>query len=464
MKKQLIYLLLLLIWNPLQAAEKPNIIIIFTDDQGYADLSCFGGEHVSTPHIDKLASEGNRLTSFYVASPLCTPSRAALMTGSYPKRIDMGTGSNFAVLLAGDKKGLNPKEVTIAEILKEQGYATGMFGKWHLGDQPEFLPTRQGFDEFYGIPYSHDIHPYHPRQKRFNFPPLPFLDNEKVIEEDPDADYLTKRFTDKAVQFIEKNKDKPFFLYLPHPLPHGPLHVSPEMMKSVDPKIKAELEKEKASGRINYKLRKKLFRQTISDIDNSVKAIVDTLKKNGLDEKTMIIFTSDNGPANGKATPLRGKKGQTWEGGQRVPAFVRWPGKIPSGQVCDEILTSMDLLPTITRLAGAKLPENKIDGKDIIEVLKGKASSPHKYFYYYSHSTVHLDAVRGGKWKLFMKDLKPTVLYNLESDISEKTNVLENHPEIVSTLLNVAKEFEKEISANTRPAAFVQNPKPLKKE
>ena len=454
-------LLLLFCVGCTSVPEKPNFIIIFTDDQGYADLSCFGGDHVSTPHIDKLASEGNRLTSFYVASPLCTPSRAALMTGSYPKRIDMGTGSNFAVLLAGDKKGLNPKEVTIAEVLKEQGYATGIFGKWHLGDQPEFLPTRQGFDEFFGIPYSHDIHPYHPRQKHFNFPSLPFLDGEKVIEMDPNADYLTKRFTDRAVQFIEKNKDKPFFIYLPHPIPHKPLHITPESMKTVSPEIKAGLMEEAKTGKINYKLRDKLFRQAITEIDNSVKAIADSLKKNGLDENTIIVFATDNGPAVGKATPLRGKKGSTYEGGLRVPAFVRWPGQIPASSESKEILTTMDLLPTFAKLAGAKLPENKIDGKDVIDVFKGKSKSPHKYFYYYAPRSVSLVAIREGKWKLRMKDFKATELYDLDSDISESKNIIKDHPEIVARLLKAAKEFDEEVSANARPAAFVDKPIPL---
>ena len=460
---KLLFILFAFVYS-LSAVEKPNFIIIFTDDQGYADLSCFGGKHVSTPHIDKLASEGVRLTDFYVAASVCTPSRAALMTGSYPKRIDMGTGSNFAVLLAGDKKGLNPKEVTIAEILKEQGYSTALIGKWHLGDQPEFLPTRQGFDEFYGIPYSHDIHPYHPGQKRYNFPPLPFLDGEEVIEMDPNADYLTKRFNDKAVEFIEKNKDKPFFLYLPHPIPHRPLHITPETMKTVSQEVRDGLMKEAETGTINYNLRNKLFTQAITEIDNSVKTIVDTLKKNGLDEKTIIIFTTDNGPAVGKATPLKGKKGQRWEGGQRVPAFVRWPGNIPSGQVCNEVLSTMDILPTFTNLAGGKLPENKIDGKDIIQVLKGKAKSPHKHFYYYSVGKVHLDAIRGGEWKLRMKNLKATALSNLKTDISEKKNILKDHPEVVSSLLKAAKDFEKEISANIRPAAFVEKAVALKKK
>jgi len=452
-------LLLLFCVGCTTVTEKPNFIIIFTDDQGYADLSCFGGDHVRTPHIDKLAAEGNRLTSFYVAAPVCTPSRAALMTGCYPRRIDMDTGSNFAVLLAGDKKGLNPKEVTIAEVLKEQGYATALIGKWHLGDQAEFLPTRQGFDEFYGIPYSHDIHPFHPNQKRFKFPPLPFLDGEKVIEMDPNADYLTKRFTDRAVKFIEKNKEKPFFLYLPHPIPHKPLHITPETMKTVSPEIKAGLMKEAETGKINYVLRNKLFKEAITEIDNSVKTIVDTLKKNGLDENTMIVFSTDNGPAVGKATPLKGKKGSTFEGGMRVPTFVRWPKGIPSGQTCNELLTAMDLLPTITKLAGGKLPDNKLDGKDVIEVLKGKAKSPHQYFFY--HKVTNLEAVRSGNWKLRISKLKPTALYNLEKDISENVNVIKDHPEVAARLLKAAKEFDTKMNVNVRPAAFVQNPKPL---
>ncbi|MCB1123941.1 MAG: sulfatase-like hydrolase/transferase, partial [Verrucomicrobiae bacterium] len=205
----------------------PNFVIIFTDDQGYGDLSCFGGDHVSTPNIDRMASEGMKLTQFYVAAPLCTPSRAALMTGCYPRRIDMAYGTDFVVLLAGDGKGLNPEEITLAEILKDAGYRTGIFGKWHLGDQPQWLPTRQGFEEYFGLPYSHDIHPYHPRQDHFQFPPLPMLEGETVIEMDPDANYLTRRITEHAVRFIQKHANEPFFLYVPHAIPHKPLYVSP---------------------------------------------------------------------------------------------------------------------------------------------------------------------------------------------------------------------------------------------
>ena len=324
------------------SAEKPNFVVIFTDDQGYGDLSCFGGEHVDTPRIDQMAAEGARLTNFYVAAPVCTPSRAALMTGCYPKRVDMATGSNFGVLLAGDTKGLNPDEITIAEVLKSVGYKTGIFGKWHLGDQPEFLPTKQGFDEYFGIPFSHDIHPFHPRQDHFNFPPLALLENETVIEMDPNADFLTKRITEHAVTFIEKHKDEPFFLYIPHPIPHKPLHVSPPFMSGVAPEIINKLSAE--DGTVDYKTRDRLFRQAIAEIDWSVGQILDALKSRDIDENTLVLFTSDNGPAVGSAGPLRGRKGSTFEGGMREATVVRWPGKIPSGQTNNELMTTMDLL------------------------------------------------------------------------------------------------------------------------
>ncbi|EMI42025.1 sulfatase [Rhodopirellula sp. SWK7] len=446
--------------------ERPNIVLIFTDDQGYADLSCFGGTHVHTPRIDQMALEGTRLTSFYMGAPLCTPSRAALMTGCYPRRIDMAYGSDFAVLLAGDTKGLNPAEITIAEVLKDAGYATGMFGKWHLGDQPEFLPTRQGFDEFFGLPYSHDIHPQHPRQSHFGFPPLPLLEGESVIELDPNADLFTKRFTERSVRFIEDHKDEPFFLYVPHPLPHVPLHVSPSTMDEVPGALKAKLAKEGNS--VNYSLRRSLFRNVINEIDWSVGQILDTLKSNGLDERTLVIFTTDNGPATGKADPLRGKKGSTFEGGPRVPAIVRWPGQIPAGVDNDEVMTAMDLLPTFAKLAGTNAPSDRIiDGKDIWPVLTQNAPSPHEAIFIYRDND--LRAVRSGKWKLHLappannanKAAKPA-LYDLDSDIGEKKNVFAAHPEIVARLQTYAQAFQRDVSLNNRPAAFVDSPEPLR--
>lgn len=456
---------------PVVSSSNPNFVVIFTDDQGYADLSCFGGMHVKTPRIDKMASEGARLTSFYVAAPVCTPSRAALMTGCYPKRIDMATGSNFGVLLAGDKKGLNPKEMTIAEVLKTAGYKTGMFGKWHLGDQPAFLPTRQGFDEYFGIPYSHDIHPFHPNQKKYQFPPLPLLDGETVIEMEPDADYLTRRITERSISFIEANKDGPFFLYIPHPIPHRPLHASPPFMKDVPEPLKVKLSEENKS--IDYPTRDKILRQAISEIDWSVGQILDALKKNGLDENTLVIFTSDNGPSiSGKATPLSGKKGSTFEGGMREPTVIRWPGRIPAGTVNDELMTTMDLLPTFAKLAGAEIPSDRVlDGKDIWPVLTGNGKSPHEAFFYHRGNT--LEAVRSGKWKLRIgrpsggKNGKTRqaldALYDLVNDIGETRNVLKDNPTIATRLRALIAAFEKDLAQNSRPAAFVDNPKPLSK-
>ncbi|WP_372846960.1 sulfatase [Pontiella sp.] len=439
---------------------KPNLVIIFTDDQGYADLSCFGGDHVYTPNIDRMAKEGTRLTGFYVAAPLCTPSRAALMTGCYPARIDMDVpssivvdlpnvpkGRRFPVCLASDAKGLNPNELTIAEVAQSAGYKTGMFGKWHLGDQPEFLPTRQGFEEFFGLPYSHDICPTHPRQKVFKFPPLPLLEGEKVIELDPDPDYLTRRFTERAVDFIRRNRDESFFLYLAHALPHGPLAASPEIKKEFAAKMPK-----------NLKGKKQLYSTAIHELDWSVGEILKTLKEQGLDENTIVLFTSDNGPAGsvGSAKPLSGGKGKTLEGGQRVPAVIRWPQVIPAGLETDALLTAMDVLPTFAKLCGASLPDDLvIDGKDMMPTLVEGAGSPHEYFFY-AHWGI-LEGVRWKSWKLRVVDGKEA-LYNLDEDIGEKENVAADHPEIVQQLKSAMQGFEKEMEANVRPAGAVQNP------
>jgi arylsulfatase A-like enzyme len=463
--------------NERQPAGRPNFVIIFTDDQGYGDLSCFGAQHVSTPNIDRLAREGARLTSFYVAAPLCSPSRAALMTGCYPKRVSMAYGSTFVVLLAGDPKGLHPDEVTIAEVLKTRGYATGCFGKWHLGDQPPFLPTEQGFDEYFGIPYSHDIHPYHPNQKHFKFPPLPLLDDRQVIETDPDADQFTRRITERAVSFIEKHQGEPFFLYVPHPIPHRPLHVSPRFAVGLPADVVARLAEE--GDGVDYPTRDKLFPQAIAEIDWSVGRIVETLKKHGLEENTLLIFTSDNGPAVGSAGGLRGRKGSAYEGGMREPTVAWWPGRIPAGYQCDELLTAMDLMPTFARLAGADVPADRvIDGKDVWPVLSRQpgAVSPHEAFFY--HQGNQLRAVRSGPWKLFppgknarnrgASDKAPQAeLYDLQNDVGEKVNVAGDHPDVVARLLKLFEAFEEELGAgdalskNCRPAGHVDDPTPL---
>jgi len=430
----------------------PNFVVIFTDDQGYNDLGCFGGNHVSTPNIDKMAAEGMKLTSFYVAAPLSSPSRAALMTGSYPKRIGLASGSRYIVLLSEDNWGLNPSEFTIAEILKERGYATGIFGKWHLGDRPMFLPTRHGFDEYFGIPYSHDIHPYHPRQEYFRFPPLPLYEGETMIERDPDADYLTQRLTEKAVNFIDSHRNEPFFLYIPHPLPHAPLHVSPDFMETVPDSIRILLTEE--TNTIDYHTRRQLFPQAIAEIDWSVGEIMKALKRNGLDNRTLVLFTTDNGSAIGSAEPLRGRKGSTYEGGMRVPAIVRWPGKIAEGEVCDELLTSMDVLPTLAFLAEADLPNDRIiDGKNIWPVLSGEAGAvtPHDRFFY--HRGNDLIAVRSGKWKLHRLRENEFELYNLDEDIAETLDLADSQPDLVRNLNRMMDEFnlEMEDSLKTRP-------------
>ncbi|MDQ8180270.1 sulfatase [Pelagicoccus sp. SDUM812005] len=455
-------------WAAGSGKAQPNFIVILTDDQGYGDLGCFGGDHVKTPRIDKMATEGVMLTSFYMAGSVCTPSRSALMTGSYPKRIGLADG----VFLAGDERGLSPEELTIAEILKSAGYRTGIFGKWHLGDQPEFLPTRQGFDAFFGLPYSHDIHPYH-MNKRHNFPLLPLLEGEEVIEEEPDADYLTKRITERAVDFIERHKDEPFFLYVPHPLPHRPIHMSPPFMETAPEEIKAKLEEEQG---IDYLTRDKLYHHAISEIDWSVGQILDALVANGIDENTLVIFTSDNGPSVGSTGSLTGGKGSSYEGGQRVPTVIRWPGAIPAGGKNDTLMSAMDLLPTFAKLAGVEVPSDRaIDGRDVWAALTEGVETPHEAFFYYKGS--RLEAVRSGPWKLHLgrpgKSSKGAerrgkgssspiaALYHLDTDAGEQVNVLNDYPEVAERLRAYAKAFEAELSEDSRPAGKVEEAKIL---
>ncbi len=437
----------------------PNFIIIFCDDLGYGDLGCFGSNKHRTPDIDRMAAEGIRFTSFYVTSGVCTPSRSSLMTGCYPRRINMHQNDDgLCVLFPVNKKGLNPEEITIAEILKERGYATACIGKWHLGDQPQFLPTRQGFDYYFGIPYSNDMGGK-PGGKR---PPLPLLRNETVIEAPANQNTLTKRYTEEVLKFITSNKDKPFFVYLPHTMPHNPVH---------------------SSDNFRGKSANKGYGDCVEEIDWSTGRILETLKKLGIDERTLVVFTSDNGASNrfgGGNGPLRGHKGSTWEGGMREPCVMRWPGKISAGKTCDELSSTMDLLPTFARLAGTKPPRDRIiDGKDIRPLIAGKkgAKSPHKAFYYYQID--QLQAVRSGRWKLHlpMKMKKrnwgkgipdtPLQLYDLKADIGETTNVAAEHPDMVKRLLTLAERAREDLGdvnhkgKHQRPAGWVENSQPL---
>ena len=440
------------------AKRPPNFIIVFCDDLGYGDIGCFGSKKHRTPNIDKMAAEGMKLTSFYVTSGVCTPSRSSLMTGCYPRRVDMHQSArNEWVLFPVAKKGLNPSEITIAEVLKAQGYATACVGKWHLGDQPRFLPTNQGFDYYFGIPYSNDMGS---NQRKQN-PPLPLLRNEEVIEAPVDQNTITKRYAEEVVKFITQNKDKPFFVYLPHTMPHNPVH---------------------SSDAFRGKSANKGYGDCVEEIDWSTGQILDCLKGLGLDENTLVVFTSDNGAASrwgGSNAPLSGFKGSTMEGGMREPCVVRWPGKIPAGKTCDEIACTMDLLPTFARLAGTAPPADRIiDGKDIWPLMAGErdAKSPHEAFYYYYRD--RLQAVRSGKWKLHLprktrpRNNKqpqnvPAKLYDLNADIAEKNDLSDNHSGVVARLTGLAQKARKDLGdgankgANQRVAGMAATPRPL---
>ena len=418
-------------------ASPPNFVVIFIDDMGYGDIGPFGSKINRTPHLDLMAKEGRKLTSFYVASPVCTPSRAALMTGCYPQRVGLERGSGHIVLFPGDHHGLNPKEITIAETLKSVGYTTGCFGKWHLGDQPQFLPTAQGFDTYYGIPYSNDMWP---ALRRFKCPDLPVLRDTKVVELIKDMDgqaTLCKKFTDAATRFIRKNKKKPFFVYLPHAFVHGPRKASPQFMAKAKTVEQAQVE----------------------EVDWSVGQILKTLREEGLEKNTLVLFTSDNGPAGGlSAGPLRGRKGTAFEGGQREPTIAWWPETIPAGTASNELTTAMDLHPTFAALAGAKMPTDRvIDGKDVAPIILGKsdAKTPHDRFFYQQGG--RLAAVRSGDWKLFVKGQ----LYNLKDDLAEKKNVDQANPEIIKKLRGLLADFQKDLAKNSRPVGLAENPRTL---
>jgi arylsulfatase A-like enzyme len=410
--------------------KKPNIIIFFTDDQGYADVGCYGADGFETPNIDKLASEGIKFMDFYVPATVCTPSRAGLLTGLYPKRVDL----HEAVLFPFSENGLDPNTFTLAEMLKENGYSTSCIGKWHLGHKEKYMPNNHGFDQFYGVPYSNDMDNYYYKHIDFQAPPLPFYRNTALIGEGVDQRYLTKMYTEETVaQIKNRNKDNPFFIYLAHNMPHTPLFASESFLG---------------------KSEKGMYGDVIMELDWSVGEIVKTLKEEGIYENTIFIFTSDNGPRVGSAKPLRGYKAETWEGGQRVPGIITWPSHIPKGKISHELVTTLDLYPTLAKLSGSTIKDNLLmDGIDISKHLLNPEDEvlSERAFYFYARNG-NLEAVRVGKWKLHIlksggwdKNKEgdfPVSLYDLEKDISEQNNVAAQYPEIVSRLKNQLEIFD----------------------
>jgi arylsulfatase A len=461
-------------------SEKPNIILINCDDLGYGDLGCYGSTLNRTPALDRMAAEGVRFTDFYMASPVCSPSRGAMITGCYPNRIGFDDFQGQAVLFPGQSVGLNPAEKTMASYLRDQGYATKLVGKWHCGDQPEFLPTRHGFDSFYGLPYSNDMGRQAHRWEGWpawveelqrstgvdyagadsagpahQFPPLPLLRDGEVIQEQPDQAALTERYVEEAVRFIREKKDQPFFLYFAHMYVHLPIYTPESYLKRSQ------------NGR---------YGAAVEHVDWSVAVLLDELKRQGLDDNTLVVFTSDNGSrANnegGSNAPLRGTKGTTWEGGQRLPCIMRWPAAIPAGSTCAEVVTSMDFLPTFVRLAGGEVSAERIlDGRDIAPLLRGEpgAASPHEAFYYFTGGS--LEAIRCGQWKLHFRKRGEVLseLYNLADDIGETNNLLAGHPEVVGRLTAMAEAMRTRlgdralgiVGCERRPIGQVARSEPL---
>lgn len=446
-------------------APKPNVVLIFVDNLGNGDLGCFGSKLHRTPNLDRLAAEGTKFTSFYVASGVCTPSRAALMTGCYPRRVNLHVSDkNSAVLQPIAGKGLNPAETTLAEVLKSAGYATACIGKWHLGDQPKFLPTQQGFDEFFGIPYSDDMTK---DIKPEVWPELPLMRGEKVFEAPPDRDYLVKRCTDEAIAFIERNKKKPFFVYLPHTMPGSTRHPF-------------------SSPAFRGKSKNGDYGDSVEELDWSTGEIMATLQRLGLDDNTLLIWTSDNGavhrnPSQGSNAPYKGRAYDTSEGAMRIPCVMRWPGKIPAGQVQDELCSTMDLLPTLAKFADAPLPPQPIDGHDIRPLLLGErgAESPWDAVGFCYYCVEQLQAVRAGPWKLYLelpnKFITPNrktapsklELYDVSNDVAEEHEVSAQHSDIVQRLLAMAERARSELGdmdksgAGQRAAGWVETPQPL---
>jgi arylsulfatase A-like enzyme len=412
----------------------PNVLLINCDDLGYGDLGCYGSSLHETPALDGLARDGVRFTDFYMASPVCSPSRAALLTGCYPPRIGFDSFDGLPVLFPGQRYGLHPDEVTIAGVLRSAGYATKHVGKWHCGDQAPFLPTRHGFDRFFGLPYSNDMGLQAvpdgaasvPRMIRDagipyldEFPPLPLLLDDEVLEAQPDQASLTARYVDESVRFLRAQAGRPWFLYLAHIYVHLPIYVQERFARAS---------------------RNGTYGAAVASIDWAAAVLLAELDRLGLADDTIVIFTSDNGslagPGGGSNAPLRGTKGTTWEGGMRVPCIVRWPGHVPAGSESAAVATAMDLLPTLAAVASAEVPADRpIDGRDITALLRDPAAtSPHEAFYFYAAH--RLEAVRSGRWKLHLaKGRKPTrELYDLVADVGETTDVAADHPDVVRSL------------------------------
>ncbi len=431
--------------------DKPNIIIILADDLGYGDLGCYGNNKINTPNLNMMASNGILFTDFYMAASVCTPSRAALLTGSYPQRVGLPSvlfpNKMAKGQLDGMALGLNPKEITLAETLKFVGYNTSCIGKWHLGDLPQFMPLNQGFDEYFGLPYSNDMLP---GNKYYDFDPLPLYNGENIIEKNPEQDGLVKRYTERAQDFIIRNKDTPFFLYLAHNTPHRPVHVSTEFI----PNHGFTAEQLAGINGEEKESRDFLYPAAIEEIDWSVGEIMRTLESQGLDSNTLIIFSSDNGPAVGSPGPLKGGKGSMNEGGLRVPCIMQWTGKIPAGTVSDRIASSIDLYPTLANIAGMDIPkEQLIDGINIKDLILGKiGADPRKEFYYLDQGR-GLKAVRIGNWKLFLGN--QPILYNLKMDVGEQKNIAVEYPEIVRRLTQFSIDFEEDLNKHKRePGLF----------
>lgn len=439
-----------------EAVAKPNIVVILIDDLGYGDIGPYGATKQRTPNLDLMAQEGMKLTSFYSA-PVCSVARAQLMTGCYGVRVSVP-----GVFGPANKNGLNPAEFTIAERLKGLGYATACVGKWHLGDQPEFLPTKQGFDRYFGIPYSNDMQrPSSQTGERV----VPLLRDDKVAEllTDDQQSRIVERYTEEATRFIRESQDQPFFLYFPNTAVHTPIFLGEAFRGKSD------------NGR---------FGDWVEEVDWSVGQVLETLSDLKLDEKTLVLFTSDNGPwlvkgpDGGSAGPLRGGKGSTWEGGVRVPTIARWPGKIAAGSICDTVAGTIDMLPTVVALAGGELPaEPVIDGRDISPLLFGKSTESQREAHYY-FSGLNLQAVRQGPWKLAITAQAKTPgeaesdepktnprLYNLEKEIGERSNLAEKYPEIVAKLTSLATKMDSEVGGNhptaRRAAGEASNPQTL---